>query len=114
MPFTEADKELLAGLRRRHRAWLRFRRVFLLFFALGTILFLAVFLALCLADLGAVAQPERSSSVKVVAIVAIWAPLSLALCSACAVGLGIVLARWNIPSRELLLRLLEEHEGKKN
>ena len=114
MQFTEADKQLVAKVKRKHRAWLRFRRVFLVVFALGTALFLAVFVALCLGDMGAVAQPERSSSVKVVAIVAIWAPLSLALGTLCALGLALVLACWNIPSRELLLRLAEEHENNKN
>jgi hypothetical protein len=112
MKFTEADKQVLAKVRRRYRLWLRFRGAFLAIYALGMVISLAVFIALGLAEVGAVADPERSSSLKVVAIVALWAPFALAICFSCAIGLGTVIGRWNAPSRELLLRLAEEHEDK--
>ena len=112
MQFTEADKQLLARVRRRQRLWLRFRGILVVGYALGTLISLAVFAALCLAEVGAVKDPERSSSLKVVAIVAVWAPLALGICFSCAIGLGLVIGCWNTPTRELLLRLAEEHENK--
>ena len=112
MQFTEADKQVLAKVRRQHRLWIRFRGFILAGYALGTLVSLALFAALCLAEIGAVKDPDPSSSLKVVAIVALWAPLALSVCFSCAVGLGLVIGRWNTPSRELLLRLAEEHEAK--
>src|SRR5690242_20725622 len=105
MQFTEADKQVLAKLRRRHGLWLRFRGAFLAVYAVGTLLSLAIFAALCLAEIGAVKDADQTSALKVVAIVAVWAPLALAICFSCAIGLGIVIGRWNPPSRQLLLRL---------
>jgi hypothetical protein len=112
MQFTDSDKQVLEKVRRQHRLWLQFRGFVLAGYALGTLVSLAIFAALCLAEIGAVKDPDRSSSLKVVAIVALWAPLAMGICFSCAIGLGLVIGRWNTPSRELLLRLAKEHEDK--
>jgi hypothetical protein len=114
MQFTEADKQLLAKVKRKHHAWLKWRRALLTVYALGTILGLGMFIAVCLALIGALNLPDMKACLKVVAIAAVWAPFSLAICVPCATGLGLVIGMWNIPSRELLIRLAEEHENHKN
>jgi hypothetical protein len=112
MHFTEADQQLLAKVRRKHHAWLKWRRALLTLYALGTLLGLGMFASVSLALMGAMNLPDLKESLKVVAIAAVWAPVSLAICVPCATGLGFVIGLWNIPSRELLLRLAEEHEDK--
>ena len=112
MHFTETDKQLLAKVKRKHHAWLKWRRALLILYALGTLLGLGMFGAVCLALMGAMNLPDRQESLKVVAIAAVGAPISLAICFPCAIGLGFVIGAWNIPSRELLVRLAEAHEDK--
>ncbi len=86
MQLTEADKLVISKVRRQQRLWLRLR---------GFVV--AGYAALCLAEIAAVKDPDQSSSLKVVAIVAVWAPLALGVCFSCAIGLGVVIGHWSTP-----------------
>jgi hypothetical protein len=106
MQFTEADRKLLARVKHNHEVWRRFRWVSLALNSAGALACSVLFSWLVLTAL----RPESEATLRVALL---GAPVSFSVALVLTANAAFAIGRWTVPSRELLLRLAEEHEKTK-
>lgn len=103
MQLTEADKALLAKVRRNQEVWRR-RRWLLL--AISSLFALASIVSWFL-TLPKLLVPETFGDAM------LWQSVLLTFAMVFSLTVGNVIARWENPTRDLLLRLIDSQDEKK-